>query len=72
MSKHCNSDYYMASFEKTTARFLQNLNLYTHVLKFVLYCIPILNVKISGMKTNGDDTPSNPRWDFQQVFHLKH
>ena len=60
----------MASFEKTTVIFLQKI-IYTKVMKFVLGCIPTFDVKISGMKTNVDESTSIPVWNFSICVPFK-
>ena len=61
----------MASFDKTTVKFLQNPYFHINVLKFVLGCIPIFDAKIYVMKNKDDDTIFNTKWYFKQELHLK-
>ena len=54
----------MASFDRTTIQFIQNLHFHRKLLKCDLGFIPSFVVKMDGMNTKVDDTSSNPRWDF--------
>ena len=51
----------MVYFEKVTVQYLQNLRFHTKLLGFVFGCTPSFDMKISGMKTNVDKTPSDTR-----------
>ena len=64
LSEYHNFDDEMATFDKTTFKFLQNLHFRTKVMKFFLGCSPSFGVKKSGMNTNVDEYPSIPRWYF--------
>ena len=61
----------MASFDKTTVKFLQNLHFYRNVLKFVLGFISGFYAKLDSMKTNVDENQSNPKWDVSTSVKFK-
>ena len=72
--KHHNLDDEMASFEKTTFQFLQNLHFHSKVMKFVSGCIPSFYDKIYGMNNNDDESPSIPKLTFStsRCLHLNY
>ena len=61
----------MAYFDKTPVQFLQNLHFYKNVLKSILGFTTSFDTKNSAMKTNVDDTPSNPKQDVSNSFTFK-
>ena len=44
----------MASFDKTTVEFIQNICSHINILKFVLGCIPSFDDKITALKNKAD------------------
>ena len=54
----------MASFDKKTVAFILKNQFHKNVLKFVLYCIPSFDDKITVTQNKVDENPSNSRWYF--------